>query len=80
MKLTVSNENGSSTVYKTSLSETVATPTVQPTVVVTQAPTIVTTTVTTVAPPTTTKASMSPMVAIVGSVMGLLVIAVANRK
>lgn len=80
VKLTVSNENGSSTVYKTSLSETVATPTVQPTVVVTQAPTIVTTTVTTVAPPTTTKASMSPMVAIVGSVMGLLVIAVANRK
>lgn len=78
VKLTVSNENGSSTVYKTSLSETVAPPTVQQTVV-TQVPTIVTT-VTTVAPPTTTKASMSPLVTVVGSIMGLLVIAVAHRK
>ena len=84
VKLTVSNEYGSNTASKTSSSvETVVAPTVQQTVVVTQAPTIVkatVTTVTTVAPPTPTKASMSPIVTIVGSVMGLLVIAVAHRK
>jgi PKD repeat protein len=80
VSLTVSNNYGSDTAYKTgSAVETVA-PTVQPTVVVTQAPTItVKTTATTVAP-ATTQASMSPIVTVVGSVMGLLAIAVAHRK
>ncbi len=79
VRLTVSNNYGSDTAYKTgSAVETVA-PTVQPTVVVTQAPTIVKTTVTTIAP-IPTKASMSPIVAIVGSVMGLLAIVIAHRK
>ena len=77
--LTVSNQYGSDTAYKTgSESETVA-PTVVQTVVITQAPTIVKTSVTTVAP-ATTKASMSPIVTVIGSVMGLLAIAIAYRK
>jgi PKD repeat protein len=79
VRLTVSNQYGSDTAYKTGTEEVTTAPTVQPTVIVTAAQTIVKTTVTTVAP-ATTKASVSPIVTIVGSVMGLLAIAVAHRK
>jgi PKD repeat protein len=78
VRLTVSNEYGSDTAYKTGTETVTVAPTVQQTVVVTQAPAIATT-ATTVAP-TPTKASMSPIVTIVGSVMGLLAIAVVYRK
>ena len=79
VRLTVSNAYGSDTAFKTgSAVETVA-PTVQQTVVVTQAPTVVkTAAITTI--PTPTKASMSPVVAVLGSVMGLFAIAIAYRK
>ena len=79
VRLTVSNAYGSDTAFKTgSAVETVA-PTIQQTVVVTQAPTIVqTAAITTI--PTPTKASMSPVVAVLGSVMGLFAIAIAYRK
>jgi PKD repeat protein len=77
VRLTVSNAYGSDTAYKTGTETTVA-PT-QQTTVVTQVPTVVKTIETTVAP-TATKASMSPIVTIVGSIMGLFAIAVAYRK
>ncbi len=80
VSLTVSNDYGSDTTHKTGTETiTLAPTTVPPTVVVTQAPAIIQTTATTVAP-TTTKASMSPMVTVIGSIMGLLVIVVAHRK
>ena len=79
VRLTVSNNYGSDTAYKTGTETVTAAPTVQQTVVVTQAPTIVKTTATTAAP-ATTQASMSPIVTVVGSFMGLLAIAVAHRK
>jgi PKD repeat protein len=79
VRLTVSNEYGSDTAYKTGTETVTVEPTVQKTVVVTQAPTIVKTAATTIAP-TTTKASMSPVVTIAGSVIGLLAIAIAHRK
>jgi PKD repeat protein len=79
VRLTASNQYGSDTAYKTGTETVTAAPTVQQTVVVTQAPAVVKTVATTVAP-TATKASMSPIVTVVGSIMGLLAIAIANRK
>lgn len=79
VRLTVSNNYGSDTAYKTGTETVTAAPTVQQTVVVTAAPTVVKTAATTVAP-TPTQASMSPIVTIVGSVMGLFAIAFAHRK
>jgi PKD repeat protein len=78
VRLTVSNEYGSDTAYKTGTETVTIAPTVQQTAV-TQAPATVKTTAKTVAP-TATKASISPIVTVIGSVMGLLAIAVANRK
>jgi len=79
VRLTVSNDYGSDTAYKTgSAVETPAT-TVQQTMIVTAAPTVVKTTETIVAP-ATTMASMSPILTIVGTVMGLLAIATVYRK
>jgi PKD repeat protein len=79
VRLTVSNQYGSDTAYRTGSSAETAASTIQQTAVITQAPTLVKTVATTAAP-ATTMAPLSPMVTIIGSIMGLLVIAIVYRK
>jgi PKD repeat protein len=88
VRLTVSNQFGSDTVFKTGSTSqrnnaapvpltTIATP--APTVLMTQIPTVITTSVPTPLP-TATKSPLSPFITVVASVIGLCVIAAAKRK
>jgi PKD repeat protein len=79
VRLTVSNAYGSDTAYKTGSAVETSSPLVQQTVVVTAAPTVAKTAAITPVP-TPTKASMSPIVTVLGSIMGLFAIAIAYRK
>ena len=89
VRLTVSNQFGSDTVFKTGTSSqrgnaapvslTMSATPESPTIPVTEIPPVVKTTVPTPIP-TTTKAPLSPFVTVVASVIGLLVIVAAKQK
>ncbi len=89
VRLTVSNQYGSDTIFKTGTTSqrnnaapvpltSIAIP-APTTVPMTQIPTVITTSVPTPLP-TATKSPLSPFVTVVASVIGLLVIAAAKRK
>jgi len=79
VRLTVSNDYGSDTSYKTGSSAETPAPVVEQTVVVTRAPTVVRTPAATTAPPTT-RTPLSPIITIFGTVTGLVAILIAHRK
>ena len=78
--LTVSNQYGSDTAYRTGSSTDSISPIVEQTSVVTEVPTVVKTVQQTTVAATKTKASMSPIVTVIGSAIGLLAITCAYRK